>query len=130
MGHYFQYLRYLLSLGGDAEISSNKHFLEIIAKSALSMIEKETPEYDKIALGIGGTHYPERFTNMALSGEYAFSHIMSKYYAENFDMIEQAIERSDIKAEIAVIEWKSIKAVDRDMITKELDRLGLDYERA
>ena len=34
-----------------------------------------------------------------------------------------------LKVEVAVIEWKSIKAADRDKIIGRLGELGLDYER-
>lgn len=44
-------------------------------------------------------------------------------------MLQKAIEKSDRTAELAVIEWKGIKAADRDMIIKRLGELGLDYER-
>ncbi|MGI0134033.1 MAG: D-aminoacyl-tRNA deacylase, partial [Candidatus Micrarchaeaceae archaeon] len=81
------------------------------------------------AVGIGGTHYPEKFTGLALKGAYAFSHIMSRHYVENVDMIGDAVERSDKRAEIAIIEWKSIKAADRERVIGKLNELGIEYER-
>ena len=35
-------------------------------------------------------------------------------------MIEQAFARSDVPAEIAVLEWKGIKGADREGISKSL----------
>ena len=44
-------------------------------------------------------------------------------------MLKSAFERSDERAEIAVIEWKSIKANERERIVRELDTLGIDYAK-
>ncbi len=119
---------YFVELGGDEATVSNAKFAELLAAAVADSIERGA-EYEKVAIGIGGTHYPEKFTRLGLEGRYAFGHIMSRHYAGCPDMIEKAALRSDSKTEIAVIEWKSIKAEERKRVVEELDRLGLDYER-
>jgi D-tyrosyl-tRNA(Tyr) deacylase len=64
-----------------------------------------------------------------LEGKYAFAHMMPKHQCTELDMLGQAIERSAPKAEIAVIEWKGLKAEPRRAIIEKLSSLGLDYER-
>jgi D-aminoacyl-tRNA deacylase len=86
-------------------------------------------EYDKIAIGIGCGHYPSKFTKLSLEGKYAFGHIMPKHYCDNVGMLEQAIERSSPKPEVAVIEWKGLNSPVRTKIIERLGELGLDYER-
>ena len=100
------------------------------AGSVAALLDGTEPEFDKVAIGIGGTHYPEKFTRLALSGKYAFSHIMSKYYTGEADMLEKAAQRSEMKPELAVLDWKGIGSADRAGIIAGLARLGLDYERA
>jgi len=44
-------------------------------------------------------------------------------------MIKTSLERSDEKVDTAVIEWKSIKANEREIIVRELGALGIDYAK-
>jgi D-aminoacyl-tRNA deacylase len=120
---------FFVEIGGDEETVKNKGYASIVANSVVAMLSDGDRGYGKVAIGIGGSHYPEKFTKLALEGKYAFAHMMPKYQIGNVDMLEKAVERADSAVEIAVIEWKSIKAVDRDMVVKRLEELGLDYER-
>lgn len=86
-------------------------------------------EYDKAAIGIGSGHYPSKFTKLALDGKFAFGHIMPKHYCDNVDMLQQALERSSPKPEVAVIEWKGLASPARTKIIEKLGTLGLDYVR-
>jgi D-aminoacyl-tRNA deacylase len=120
---------FFVELGGNEETIRDKRYAEVVAESIVGMLHRGPGEYEKLALGIGGTHYPEKFTKLALEGKYAFAHMMPRYQIDNVDMLQKAIERSDAEVEVAVIEWKSIKAADRDKIIGRLGELGLDYER-
>lgn len=127
-GPYLNVPSLFVELGGNEDVMNSESLAEVLANAVAASIDKE-PEYDKIVVGIGGMHYSGKFTRLALEGKYAFAHIMPKYHATCTDMLKSAFERSDITAEIAVIEWKSIKAVEREMIVRELDRLGIDYAK-
>jgi D-aminoacyl-tRNA deacylase len=118
-----------VEIGGNEETLKSANLAGTVARSVVAMTSDEYRGYGKIAIGIGGTHYPEKFTKLALEGRYAFAHMMPRYAIENVDMLQKAVERSDSEVELAVIEWKSIKAADRDKIVKRLEELGLDYER-
>ncbi|BCS91077.1 MAG: D-aminoacyl-tRNA deacylase [Candidatus Micrarchaeota archaeon] len=98
----------------------------VVAKSIYEALSSNE-SYNKIAVGIGSTHYPIRFTKLALEKSYAFSHIMPKYHI-NADMLSDAFERSDPKAEIAVIEKSSLNSSQFRSIIDTLNRLGYDYE--
>jgi D-aminoacyl-tRNA deacylase len=113
--------------GSEGVIKSEKH-AKILATAVADSLHKK-PAYEKVAVGIGGLHYSAKFTKLALNGKYAFSHIMSKHYISNLDMLKYAFERSDVRAEFALIEWKSIKAMDREAIVRELNVLGIDYAK-
>lgn len=121
---------FFVELGGNEQTIGNAAHAKLLANAIGRSIENRAEvEYDKIAVGFGGMHYPKKFTSLALDGKYAFSHMMSKYHISNIDMIGQAFARSDPPAEIAVIEWKGIKGADREVITRELARLGIDYAK-
>lgn len=117
-----------VELGGNESIIASKPHAEFMANAVASSMELK-PSYDKVAVGIGSLHYPSKFTRLALEGKYIFSHIMPKYYVDNIDMLQKAFERSDLKAELAVIEWKGIKGNEREIILRELQVLGIDYAK-
>lgn len=115
-------------IGGTEEIRNSKEFASLLANSVFGSLDDEV-QYNKVAVGIGGLHYADRFSRLTFEGRYVFSHIMPRHYADRVDMLSQAIERSVPKAEVGLIDWKSLKADERTGIIKKLDELGLDYEK-
>jgi D-aminoacyl-tRNA deacylase len=115
-------------VGGNEEIWKNKRMANLLARSVFDSFDIE-PKYDKIAVGIGGLHYADKFARLALEGKFAFSHIMPRHFVSEVDMLEQAFQRSSPKAEVAVIEWKSLKAEEREKVINKLKDIGYDYVR-
>lgn len=113
-------------IGGNDSVRSNPEYIKFLANSVLSSLTNEVG-YEKIALGIGGLHYADRFAKRALEGKYAFAHIMSRHNVDNVDMIGQALTRSSLKTEVAVIDWKSITDFQRQNVIKKLEEFGIDY---
>jgi D-aminoacyl-tRNA deacylase len=108
---------------------------EIVYSSITQMLESSVSAVTKVAIGIGSNHYPAKFTALAVEKGYAFSHIMPKHAifnedgTDNLDMIDQALERSNQRPEVAVIEWKSVNAITREKVLRKLVEVGLEYER-
>ena len=119
-----------VEIGGNDETIANLGHAKTLAKSVKeALLDWREPDFGEIAVGIGGMHYSSKFTRLAIEGKYAFAHIMPKYYVNELEMLGQAFERSAAKPERAVIEWKSINAVERESVIKRLNELGIDYER-
>ena len=119
-----------IEVGGNDGVIADKRFAAVLANAAKeALVEKRAQEFDTVAVGIGGMHYSQKFTRLALEGKYAFAHIMPKYYVAETGMLAQAFTRSDMKPEKAVIEWKSINAAERDSVIRGLGELGIDYDR-
>ncbi|MGC8647314.1 MAG: D-aminoacyl-tRNA deacylase [Candidatus Micrarchaeia archaeon] len=116
-----------------AEIENNTYNEErarIVAQSVIEGVKNaKNMKNAKVAIGIGSTHYPKKFTQLALSGRFAFGHMLPKYYVENIDMLEKAVNCSQPKAEIAAIDWKSLNVKQRAMVIEKLEELGIEYER-
>lgn len=115
-------------LGGHESVHDDQDLLGILTGAVLNSLDMDAP-YEKVALGIGGLHYESKFTRLALEGKYAFSHMMSKYYVGEVDMLAQAASRSQPVPEVAVIEWKSITSEQRTAVIRKLSEIGLDYIR-
>ncbi len=118
---------FFVEVGGSEGIGE-PHY-DALAKSVCSYLTSDNDNVGKVALAIGGTHYPEKFTKLALEGRYAFCHIMPRHSCSYSDMLKQGIGRSSPAAECAVIDWKGIRAPERDMAIKKLGELGIDYVR-
>lgn len=124
-----------VEIGGDDNSINNKKAAERLADAIDQGIFEGGEEFSKVVVGIGGTHYPDKFTSLAIKKGYAFSHIMPRYAivnedgSDNLSVLEQVVVRSKIIPEAAVIEWKSMNAVIKERVVNKLGEIGLDYER-
>ena len=119
-----------VELGGNKEVTGIKRYQEVVSKSVSRLISGDADTYfSKIVVGIGSNHYPGKFSSIAFGRGYAFAHIMPRYYTSEYAMLEQAFTRSKQRPELAVIDWKSIRAGDRDKIINKLNEIGIDYEK-
>ena len=124
-------------LGGNIETMNNEDGARAVADSvyqAVTQITNFKLQYRKVVLGIGGNHYPQKFSDLAVEKGYAFSHIMPKYSlindnADNISMLDQALSRSSERPQTAVIDWKSLNSGIREKVITKLGNLGIGYER-
>ena len=128
-----------IEFGGSEATIGERESAEILGQASISAahaIADNYQDYSHAVIGIGGNHYPSKFTRLALEKGYAFGHIMPSHAfikddsAWNTDMIEAAVKRSDQEIELAVIDWKSLGSEPRSAIINKLEELGIDYERA
>ncbi len=121
-----------IELGGSKAQWEDLRAAEAVAHAAMAAITAAGKSYDySAALGVGGPHYNEKFTKVALSRGLAFGHIIPKYVIPRVDedMLKQCVERTLGKVEVAVLDWKGIEGNHRQRIISSLKRLGLFVER-
>jgi D-aminoacyl-tRNA deacylase len=118
---------FFVEVGGSEKITDSHY--DTLSRSVCNYFSSEQDNVGKVALAIGGTHYPAKFTKLALEGKYAFSHIMPRHSCVYADMLEMGIKRSSPAAECAVVDWKGIAAPEREIAIKKLGELGMDYVR-
>jgi D-aminoacyl-tRNA deacylase len=119
-----------VELGSSPEQWKDLKAAEAVAHAAMKAATKDT-KYPTV-LGVGGPHYNERFTRIALTTSRAFGHIISKYAAPSIDpeVIKQCVQRTAEHVEAAVFDWKSLRAADRNKITSALNELNVSTEKA
>jgi len=102
---------------------------EVVAHAAVAAISNRS-DYS-VALGIGGPHYNNQFTRMALSTQRAFGHIIPKYALPEVDaeIIEQCVKRTLETVNAAVLDWKGIKGEYKPKIVAALEKLGVPSEK-
>ena len=93
-------------------------------KRTISRIKNET--FIKTAIAFGGTHYPEKFTEVIIKGEYSIGHILPKYQNENMseEMFEQMVSKSIEPVKYVLIDWKGINK--KSTITDWAKNKGLE----
>ncbi len=102
---------------------------EVVALAAMSSVTHFSLQ-DQAAfssIGIGGTHYNQKFTCMALKGEAVFGHMIPKYAIPSLDseMILQCKDRTLGKVELAILDWKGIKGEDKTSLLANLQEAGI-----
>jgi D-tyrosyl-tRNA(Tyr) deacylase len=104
---------------------------QAVANAAIASIVNFKAPITHAFLGIGGTHYNQKFTLMSLSGKEAFGHMIPKYAVSlvDEDMLRQCVERTFEKVSLALLDWKGIKSEDKPNLIAALKKVGLIYKK-
>ena len=102
---------------------------EVVAHAVMVAVTKQS-SYPTV-LGIGGPHYNAKFTRIATSTQTAFGHIIPKYAIPQVDgeMVEQCVERTLEKVELAIMDWKGIKGGYKNKLISALGEINLPIEK-
>jgi len=97
---------------------------------AAAIMESIKPARANAAIGIGGPHYAPNFTKLELAEEMAFSHICPKHFVDSLDdaLLRQMIAKSG-GAKKALVDWKSLKAPQRNRVISLLEGASFAWER-
>jgi D-aminoacyl-tRNA deacylase len=120
-----------VELGSSEKQWNDLEAAEAVAHAAMEVIVKFGVSERAVVLGIGGPHYNQRFTKMALEGEVIFGHIISKYAVQWVDaeILSQCVERTLEKVDCAILDWKGIKGKDKPKLLAALREIGLQYKK-
>jgi D-aminoacyl-tRNA deacylase len=120
-----------VELGSSAKQWRDSNAAEAVAHAAMSSIGKFGVSENKAVLGIGGTHYNQRFTRMSLDGQALFGHIIPKYAVSlmDFELISQCVNKTLEKVDCAILDWKGIKGADKPKLLSALERVGLRIKK-
>ncbi|WP_456478412.1 D-aminoacyl-tRNA deacylase [Geoglobus ahangari] len=111
-------------IGSTEEEWSDEDVAWIVAESMLEAIDMEG-EW-KVAVGVGGTHYVPRQTEIELSTVYAFAHNFPKYTFQdlNEEFLEHAFRLSE--ADVFIIDEKSANSAVKSLVSAVAERLGVE----
>jgi D-aminoacyl-tRNA deacylase len=121
-----------VELGSSPKQWTDMEAAEVVAKAAIEAINKFQPNPSQpAALGIGGPHYNQHFTRMALNNEAIFGHMVPKYALQQVDtdMLQQCILATMEKVTHAILDWKGIPSQDKPKLLKALDHINLPYTK-
>ena len=120
-----------IELGSSEAQWKDSQAAQAVAHAAMSSIGKFSVSSSSAVLGIGGTHYNQKFTLIALRGEAAFGHMIPKYAISLIDseMLLQCVEKTLEKVSLAVLDWKGIKSEDKPNLLSALEAAGLPFRK-
>jgi D-aminoacyl-tRNA deacylase len=104
---------------------------EAVAHATIEAVSKFRQLHTPVVLGIGGPHYNEKFSQMALRDEIAFGHMIPKYAISGVDaaILKQCVERTFEEVELAVLDWKGIKGEHKPKLVAMLNGIGLPMKK-
>lgn len=87
-------------------------------------------KFARAAIGLGGTHYPDKFNRLILETEIALGVIAPKYALDNVDigMVKQFVEKSEEKIQIVAVDSKGL-GKHKGRILDLVRELGLELVR-
>ena len=122
-----------VELGSSEKQWCNSKAAKAVAQSAMYAINNfsKPVNYCPVALGIGGTHYNQKFTCMALVGEIIFSHMIPKHAVCKIDseMLLQCKKKTFERVSLAFLDWKGIKSEDKPKLLSALQDVGLPFKK-
>ncbi len=112
--------------------SSEKHWADSKAAGAmcdtlLDLLDKDIECCSKVAIALGGTHYPSKFNKLLLESEFGLAAVASKHNLAAIDekMLAQMIEKSVEKVTYIVVDGKGLGG-EKDRIMKVAENTGLE----
>jgi D-aminoacyl-tRNA deacylase len=98
-----------------------------VAQAAIEAIANFGTSKNSAVIGIGGTHYNQKFTQMAIDGKAIFGHMIPKYALSLIDaeILVQCAKRTYEKVASFMLDWKGIKSTDKPNLLAALADTGL-----
>ncbi len=109
----------------EAMAAAVRRTLQLLAERG----EEALPTGCRIAVGVGGTHYPEKHTRLLLERKFCYSHIFAKYVLSDLDedVLAQAVDKSKDPVEGFVV--LKVPGRVRKLIEAYAARRGLEVWR-
>src|SRR5881396_3067209 len=118
-----------VEIGSDEKNWNDRDAAKAVAVALLQSL-REPRSWDKVAVGFGGTHYPEKFNKLLLEDEFAFAAIVPKYALQEFDsaLFGQILQKSTKLPRYALLDWKGL-GPEKDKIVSLVRQYGLEAVR-
>ena len=118
-----------VELGSSDKYWGDKKAAAVVGQALMESLKEKTI-WSKVAVGFGGTHYPEKFTKLLVEGDMAFAFVAPKYSLEHVDdkMVGQMVQRSTAPVKYAVLDWKGL-GPHKEKIVGLVKQFGLEEIR-
>jgi D-aminoacyl-tRNA deacylase len=116
-----------IEVGSTENEWTDRNSASVVCESILKVIENGVESCERVAIGLGGTHYPTKFNKILLESEYGLAAVAAKHDLESIDkgMLDQMIAKSIEKVTHVIVDWKGLGR-HKNRIMELIDRTGLD----
>jgi D-aminoacyl-tRNA deacylase len=120
-----------IEIGSTEKEWSDSLAVESICTALLSLISVKPSNCRKVAIAVGGNHYPKKFNKILLNSEFGLASIVSKHNLQYVDqpMIEQMISKSTEQVSYAIYDSKGLGNEKRRLLQLLVDA-GLEVVKA
>ena len=118
-------------LGSSPKQWKDSKAAEAVAHATIEAVSNFSNFPAKAVIGIGGPHYNNRFTRIALKGDLAFGHMIPKYVLPKVDMeiLNQCVEKTLERVELAVLDWKGIRGEHKPKLVEMLNKMNMSFRK-
>ena len=118
-----------VELGSSEEAWGDRKAAAVVGEALVESLEEKSI-WSRVAVGFGGTHYPEKFTKLLVEDDLAFAFVAPKYALEHLDerMLGQMLQRSTAPVRYAVLDWKGL-GPHKEKVVGLVKKFGLEEIR-
>lgn len=120
-----------VEIGSDESAWLDNRLGQCVALAIERALSNDRPKPPN-AIGVGGGHYPEKFTKLMLDGTYSMGHVIPKYAMTAGmapEMFSRCIERTSGGVAAAVVDWKGTPSAYKERIKALAASLGIELVR-
>lgn len=112
-------------IGSTEEEWKDREAAEVVAEAMLDAIRAEKMDWN-VAVGVGGTHYAPRQTEIMLTTTFTFGHNFAKYTFEHLtaEFLVKAVKLSE--AEYIIIDEKSVNSAVKKIVNEAAEVAGVE----
>jgi D-aminoacyl-tRNA deacylase len=118
-----------VELGSSEKYWGDRKAASVVGRALMESL-REKNIWSKVAIGFGGTHYPEKFTKLLIEGDMAFAFVAPKHALGDIDekMVGQMIQRSTAPVRYAALDWKGL-GPHKEKVVSLVRQYGLEEIR-
>jgi len=115
-----------VEIGSSEKQWHDKNAIATVCDTVINTI-KSLKKYENVGIGLGGTHYPSKFTEMLISSDFALGSVASKHSLQyvNRSMLEQMISKSIERVRYVFMDWKGLGR-EKDRLNELVNDVGLE----
>ena len=117
---------FFVEIGSTENQWTDRNAMAVVCDAVVKVINN-MKQYSKIGIGLGGTHYPSKFTEMLIDSDFAIASVASKHSLPYVDrsMLDQMISKSIEDVRYVFMDWKGL-GKEKDRLNHMVKDLGLE----
>lgn len=107
-----------VEIGSGPEQWKDSSAAEVVCNSILKVFHSYQKSASRVALALGGKHYPEKLNKLLHETDFSVAYIATKNNLQfiNYKMIQQMLARSTERITHAILDWKGLGEYKRSVL--------------